>query len=235
MDAVVFEDVVVDFTQEEWALLKPAQKKLYKDVMLETFRNLVTVDDETQLRTNGSISQKDIFGEKLSNEQKIARFTKNDPWASLFGEIWEDQCIEAENNWGRHLSRNHMMGRLCESSKGKTCGETINHIPNLKLHKKIPTGIKLYECSQCGKVFRHRSSLKRHKRNHTGCKLYQCEECGKAFSCSSYLRNHVKTHSGEKPYACKLCGKTFIRPHSLTGHIRSHTGEKPYEYTIVHL
>ncbi|XP_045347343.1 zinc finger protein 556 [Leopardus geoffroyi] len=230
MDSVVFEDVVVDFTQEEWALLKPAQKKLYKDVMLETFRNLVTVDDENQLRTNGSTSQQVIFGEKLSNEQKIARFTKNDSWTSLFGENWEDQCIEDKhNNQGRHLSRNQMVERLCDSSKGNTCGETINHIPSLKLYQKTPPGVKLYECIQCGKVFRHRSSLKRHKRSHTGRKLYQCEECGKAFSCSSYLRNHVKTHSGEKPYACKLCGKTFIRSHSLTGHIRSHTGEKPYE------
>lgn len=40
---VTFKDVAVDLTQEEWQQMKPAQRNLYRDVMLETYSNLVTV------------------------------------------------------------------------------------------------------------------------------------------------------------------------------------------------
>ena len=44
---MTLEDIAVNFSRGEWRKLEPFQRKLYKEVLLENFRNLEFVGKDT--------------------------------------------------------------------------------------------------------------------------------------------------------------------------------------------
>ncbi|XP_053072115.1 putative zinc finger protein 705EP [Acinonyx jubatus] len=50
-EPVTFEDIAVDFTKEEWALLDASQRKLFRDVMLESINHLIFLENNSCKRS----------------------------------------------------------------------------------------------------------------------------------------------------------------------------------------
>ncbi|XP_075390934.1 zinc finger protein 77-like isoform X6 [Tenrec ecaudatus] len=240
-DAVAVEDVAVFFSPEEWTLLDHSQRKLYKHVMMETFRNLASV-----------VSQSLDDGDKLSTENTTVQFLKDGTLSSMIGEICGFHVMEDQDNkQNTHGSRRHIKQNVCEMSKDNERGQTLSWIPDLHLLQPSSNELQPSRSPHCGESSTDRSpSLKRHSSFHPDYDTYQDGEHGAGCSCPPHS-NTPRTligekqmdwtdygntfgkpssnHNEERPFDCKECGKVFPLFAHLARHMRTHSGERPLE------
>ncbi|XP_016853111.1 zinc finger protein with KRAB and SCAN domains 7 isoform X2 [Anolis carolinensis] len=247
LDKVTFEEVTVDFTEEERALLDADQKALQTEVMEENFKLMCSLGADEQLEEKEEGPSRSLFkrdtwkengpkGRLLDTDGKEQKETSASQGEVVheitIPEIPQTEmeiniCICGKSFNGRENFESHMRIHTGEMSvKTEECGEISKGHISHPINQMCPRSFK---CSDCGKSFIEKRQLTCHQATHRGEKPFQCLECGKSFTQKVHLTLHQSTHSVEKPFKCLECGKSFSRKTILTLHEIVHTGEKPFQ------